>query len=203
MTGSKLLGLQSGFRSGRSTTEQIMTLRFLLDAARTQKRSQTVVYADYSKAFHSVDRKAIPVVLRHYGVPDPVVADVMQLHHGSTAAVSTRFGLTETFDTPSGVLQGDTLSPRLFILLVYYILTQSLVDEDGSTLKPANGHRHPAITLTALAYAEDVAITSDFAIGAEKTLRRLLFHSEVVSLKLMQQKQKFCMSDMRVIPNQL
>ena len=35
VTESKLLGLQSGFRSGRSTTEQIMTLRFLLDAART------------------------------------------------------------------------------------------------------------------------------------------------------------------------
>ena len=42
VTESKLLGLQSGFRSGRSTTEQIMTLRFLLDAAGTQKRSLTV-----------------------------------------------------------------------------------------------------------------------------------------------------------------
>ena len=42
VTESKLLGLQSGIRTGRSTTEQIMMLRFLLDAARTQKRSLTV-----------------------------------------------------------------------------------------------------------------------------------------------------------------
>ena len=47
VTESKLLGLQSGFRSGRSTTEQIMTYRFLLYAARTQKRYLTVVYVDY------------------------------------------------------------------------------------------------------------------------------------------------------------
>ena len=87
VTESKLLGLQSGFHSGCSTTEQIMTLRFLLDTARTQKRSLTVVFADYSKAFDSVDRRAIPVVLRHYSVPDPAVADVMQLDHSSTAAV--------------------------------------------------------------------------------------------------------------------
>ena len=105
MTDSKLLGLQSGFRSGLLTTEQIMTLRFLLDAARTQKRSLTVVFVDYGRAFGTVNRRAIQVVLRHHdGVPDPVVVDVMQLYHGSSAAVSTSFGLTETFDTTSDVL---------------------------------------------------------------------------------------------------
>ena len=157
---------------------------FLLDAARIQKRSLTVVSVDYSKAFNSVDIRAIPVVLRHYGVPDPDVADVMQMHHGSTAAVSTSFGLTKTFDTTSGVLQGDTLSPHLFIQLVGYILSQSLVDEDGFTLKPANGRRHSTVTLTALACTDDVAITSNSASGAESTLRRLQFHSEAIGLKL-------------------
>ena len=106
-----------------------MTLRFLLDTARTQKRSLTAAFVGYSKAFDSVDRRAIPVVLGHFCVPDPAVADVMLLYHGSTAADSTRFGLTKTFDTTSGVLQGDTLSSHLFILLVDYILRQSLVDE--------------------------------------------------------------------------
>ena len=68
-----------------------MTLRFLLDAARKQKRSLTIVFVDYSKAFDSVDIRAILVILRQYGVPDPVFADVMKLYHGSTAAVSTHY----------------------------------------------------------------------------------------------------------------
>ena len=96
----------------------------------------------------------------------------------------TRFWLTETFDATSGVLQADTLSPHLFILQVDYILRQSLVDEDGFTLKLANGRRHPAVTLSALAYADDVAITGDSASGAESTLRQLQFQSEAVGLKL-------------------
>ena len=190
VTESKLLEIQSGLRSGRSSTEQIMTLRFLIDAARTLKRSLTVVFVYYSKAFDSVDRRAIPVVLRHYGVPDPAVADVMQLYHGSTAAFSTRFGLAKTFDTTSCALQGNTLSPHLLILLVDYILRQSLVDEDGFTLKPANGRRHPAVTLTDLAYADDVAITRDSASGAESTFRRLQFHSEAMGLKVNAAKTK-------------
>ena len=88
------------------------------------------------------------------------------------------------FDTTSGVLQWDTLSPHLFILLVDCILRQSFVDEDRFTLKPANGCRHPAVTLTALAYADDVAIASNSASGAERTLRRLQFHSDAIGLKL-------------------
>ena len=168
MTKSKLLGLLSGFRSGRSTTEQIMTLRFLLHAARAQRCSLTIVFVDHGKTFYLVDRRAIPVVLRLYGVPDPVVTDVMQLYHGSTATVSTRFGLTESFDTTSGVLQGDTLSPHLLILLIDYIFRQSLIDEDGFTLNPANVRRYPAVTLTALAYTDDVAITIDSASGVER-----------------------------------
>ena len=57
-------------------------------------------------------------------------------------------------------------------------------------LKRANGRRHPAVTLTALAYADDVAITIDSASGAESTLRRLQFHSEAIRLKLNAAKAK-------------
>ena len=83
-----------------------MMLRFHLDAARKQKRFLTVVFVDYGKLFDSVDRRVIPVVLGHCSVPDPVDADVMQLYNNFSAAVSARFGLTETFDTTSSVLQG-------------------------------------------------------------------------------------------------
>ena len=99
VTESKLLALQCGLRSGRTTTEQIMTLRFLLDAARTLKRSLTIVFADDCNAFDSVDRREFAVVLKQYGAPDPVVADMVQLYHGFSAAVSINFGLTKTIDT--------------------------------------------------------------------------------------------------------
>ena len=84
-----------------------MMLRFILDAARTHKCSLTVVVFLLLQGLQFSGQKGYPC---HYGVPDPVVTDVMQLYHGSTAAVLTRFGLTETFDTTSGVLQGPVAS---------------------------------------------------------------------------------------------
>ena len=77
-----------------------------------------------------------------------------------------------------------------FIQPVNYILTQSLVDEDGFTFKPTNGRRYPGVRLTALAYADDVAITGESANGAESTLRRLQFYSEAIGLKLNAAKTK-------------
>ena len=81
-------------------------------------------------------------------------------------------------------------SPHLFILLVDYILRQSLGDEDGFTVKPANGRKHPVFAFTALACADDVAINSDSARGAERILRRLQTHSEAIDLKLNAAKTK-------------
>ena len=102
----------------------------------------------------------------------------------------TRFGLTKTFDTTSGILQGDTLSTYVFIQLVIYILRQSLVDVDGFTLKPAIGPRHLFVTLTALTYADDVVISSVSTSSTEKTLCRLQFYSESVHLNLNTAKTK-------------
>ena len=61
VTESKLLGLRSGIRPGSSTTEQFMTLRFLLDAVRAQKRSLTAVFVHYCKDYDSLDRRAMTV----------------------------------------------------------------------------------------------------------------------------------------------
>ena len=44
--------------------------------------------------------------------------------------------------------------------------------------------------MTALTYADDVAIASDTASGAERTSRRLQFHSEAIGLKLNVAKTK-------------
>ena len=59
------------------------------------------------------------------------------------------------------------------------------------------------MTLTALAYADDVAITIDSVSGAERTSRWLQFHSEAIGLKLNAAKiLRYFMLDMRVILNQ-
>ena len=90
----QLLGVQSGFRAGRSTVEQTMALRYILDMCRVSKRMTTIIFFEFSKAFDSIDRRAISIVLSTYGVSELLIANVMQFYIGTSAAVATAHGNT-------------------------------------------------------------------------------------------------------------
>ena len=63
-----------GFRAGRSTVEQTMALRYILDMCRVSKRMTTIIFVDFSKAFDSIDRRDIKV-LSKYGVSELLIAN--------------------------------------------------------------------------------------------------------------------------------
>ena len=93
----QLFGVQSGFRAGRSTVEQTMALRYILDMSRVSKRMTTIIFVDLNKAFDSIDRRAISTVLSKYGVPELIIANVMQFYIGTAAVVATAHGNSDFF----------------------------------------------------------------------------------------------------------
>ena len=141
-----MLGIQSGLRAGRSTVEQTMALRCILDMCRVSKRMTTIIFVDFNKAFDSIDRCAIPIVLSRYGVPELLIANVMQVYIGTLAVVAMAHGNTEFFSTTSGVLQGDTLAPFFFITLLDYILCERLLGNiDCFTITPRRNSHYPTV----------------------------------------------------------
>ncbi|KAJ8378366.1 hypothetical protein AAFF_G00243240 [Aldrovandia affinis] len=61
---------QAGFRKGRSCTDQIATLRIILEQSLEWNSPLVVNFIDYEKAFDSLDRATLWKLLRHYGVPE-------------------------------------------------------------------------------------------------------------------------------------
>jgi hypothetical protein len=175
-----LLPWQSGFRSGRCTTEQITALRLIVDRCKARKKDVVIVFVDFSKAFDSVDRAALGQILRLYGVPEELLGPVMALYTATTATVRTTDGDTEYFPTTSGILQGDTLAPFLFVVLMDYVLRTALIPlmDHAFTISPTAG------ALPALAFADDVALLATTFEGAEKMVTNLVAVSSPVGLRL-------------------
>ena len=100
---------QNGFRKSRSTLPQTLALRRIIEEIRTSSRNATLVYIDFSKAFDSVNRKAMLHILSMYGIPKKITAAIKRMYENPQTFL-TADGPTDIFSTTKGILQGDTLS---------------------------------------------------------------------------------------------
>ena len=70
-------------------------------------------------------------------MPKALVDAIMSLYYGAQASVKAGSSLSESFDLGVGVLQGDTLAPYLFIIVLDWVLRNALPDESlGAELIP-------------------------------------------------------------------
>ena len=54
---------QNGFRRNRFTTSQILTLRRILEGVRVKNLQATILFADFTKAFDSINREKMEYIL--------------------------------------------------------------------------------------------------------------------------------------------
>ena len=101
------------------------------------------------------------------------------------AKVITSDGETDFFEIKAGVLQGDTLAPYLFAIVLDYVLRKTFSGKEkelGFTLQRQRSRRIPAVTVTDLDFADDLALISEEIEQAQEVLHRLETEAENVGL---------------------
>ena len=102
---------QNDFRTNRSTTSQILTIRRIFDGVRAKNLQATLLFVDFTKAFDSIHRGKMEQILPAYGLPKETVATITILYRNTKVKVRSLDGDTEYFEIVAGVLQGDTQAP--------------------------------------------------------------------------------------------
>lgn len=103
-------------------------------------------------------------ILKAYGIPPNVLQALERMYTNTKAKVISPDGETEMFDITTGVLQGDTLAPFLFVIVLDYAISKAMAvkeEELGFTITPRRSRRHPKVALADLGFADDVALLSD------------------------------------------
>ena len=116
---------QAGFRQERLCTDQIATLRMILEQSLVWNTSLYVVFNDYEKELDNVDRTTLWKLLQRYGIPEKIIRIIRLAYEPSTCQVNHRNTLTEPFTLLSGVRQGCLLSPFLFLLAMDWIMKET------------------------------------------------------------------------------
>ena len=177
---------QHGFRPGCRTAEPVLALRRAIEEiTRRRNRGLVVVFVDFLKAFDSVSRDALFCLLPAYGVPDELITAIKCIYDGSTSFVSTLDGNSASFPVTTGVLQGDTLAPLLFIVVLDYALRVMRHEAADCGLRVPGGD-----PIADLAYADDVALLGTNDEQAQRLVSVLEQAAALIGLRINFPKSK-------------
>ena len=125
----ELSDVQSGFRKGRGSREQIANIHWIIKKAREFQENLYFCFIDYAIAFDCVDYKKLWKILKVMGIPDLLTCLLRNLYAGQEATVRTGHGTTDWLQTGKGVRQGCILSSCLFNLYAEYTMQNAVLDE--------------------------------------------------------------------------
>ena len=163
---------QAGFRPGRSTTEQIFSLRILCERYLQHQQDLFHAFVDFKKAFDRVWHAALWSTMKLYNINANLIKVIESLYSKATSAVYYNGSVGEWFRTTVGVRQGCLLSPTLSNIFLERIMTDALENHEGSV---SIGGR----TITNLRFADDI----DALAGKEDELVKLISHLDTTSTK--------------------
>ena len=183
----KLRPNNNSFRPKRGPPSHILSLRRLIEGVKSHNLKVIITFVDFKKAFDSVRRERMFKILEAYGIPRQIIAAIRCLYENTKAKVMSPDGETDTFDILAGVLQGDTLAPFLFIIVLDYVMRQAIngyEEQLGFELDRRRSSRIPPIVITDLSFADDVALMSEETTQAQELLRRVEVEAAKIGLHL-------------------
>lgn len=152
---------QRGFLPIDGCAENIVILDEMIDKSTRGKKSLFVTMLDIKNAFGSVAHEAVIKALECSGACKAMVEYVKDLYTDYHTTLSSK-GNEREVTVRRGILQGDCLSPMLFNMVMDHVLKQvpaavgfSLSDE---------------VRVNALAFADDLGITTESAVGMQMAL---------------------------------
>ena len=86
--------VQSGFRKGRRTRDQIANICWIIEEEREFQKNIYFFFIDYAKAFDCVDHNKLWKILKEMGIPDHLTCLLRNLYAGQEATVRTGYGTT-------------------------------------------------------------------------------------------------------------
>jgi ribonuclease HI/exonuclease III len=152
---------QEGFRLHRNTTRQLQNYLHIIEDAALTNKDLYATYIDLSCAFNTVDHDRLLWVMHDLGLPTDLIDIVKDLYTDATTTIATTRGLTANIPIHRGNIQGDTLSPFLFLVYMEPLLRWLRSGGHGyryGCLSDEANHKH---NCPALAYADDLVLTTN------------------------------------------
>ena len=166
----ELPDVQTGFRKGRGTRDQIVNIRWIMEKAREFQKNIYFCFIDYAKAFDCVDHNKLWKILKEMGIPDHLICLLRNLYAGQEQKLE--LDIEQQTGSKSGKehIKSCILSPWLFNFYAEYIMRNAELEEAQAGIKIAGKN------INNLRYADDTTLMAE----SEEELKSLLMRVKKV-----------------------
>ena len=123
---------QCGFRSGRSTTDQIFIMRQLIEKCWEQNIDTHHLFLDFESAYDSVLKDEIWEPMHHIGFPEKLINLCRIISSETYAVVKIGKKISPKFMLEKGIRQGDAIAPVLFNIALEIAIQRSGIQTRGT-----------------------------------------------------------------------
>ncbi len=110
---------QEGFRRYHNTSRQVQMATLMIEDAALYHRDVYSLYIDFSSAFNTVNHQQLLEIMASLGFPEAAIRNICRsMYTNATTVIATPFGDTDPVSIGRGTIQGDTLSPYLFLIFI-------------------------------------------------------------------------------------
>ena len=172
---SKLEDGQCGFRPGRSTTDQVFTLKQIFEKSWEYGKDLFACFVDLEKAYDRVPRDKLWKVLQEYGVDGQLLRAIKSFYCRPEVCVRVNGKQSKPFHVGVGLWQWCVLSPLLFIVYMNWIDKCSQADECATI-----GN----CKISRLLFADDLVLFSSTESGLRRALKSFADACNTAGMKI-------------------
>ena len=98
--------------------DPVFALKILQEKYKERQNVLHMIFIDLEKAYDRFPRDLICWAMRKRAIPEGYLNVIQDTYRSAKTRVKTRCIRTEYFEVKVGLLQGSTLSPLLFIIII-------------------------------------------------------------------------------------
>lgn len=179
----KLIGeYQAGFRKGRSTTDQVFTLKQTLTACYEYEIPIHLLFVDFKKAYDSVKRKEVITSMQKMKIPEKLIRLTKMTLQKTMNVVKVNGRISDAFEVGTGLRQGDPLSALLFNIILEDTIRDSGINRNGTIFTKSH---------QCLAYADDIVLFSRGKKELIDVTRKLIVAAKKKGLYINEDKSNY------------
>ena len=175
---------QAGFRQQRSTSDQLFSIRQIVQKSYEMKVETLHLFVDFRAAYDSIDREGLWDIMAEFRFPHKLIRLLKGTLSKVMCGVKVQGKTSGLFECKTGLRQGDELSTKLFNVALEGVIRRAKLELNGTIFTKS---------IQLLGFADDVDIVGRNIRSVTDAYSRMEREANKIGLRVNEDKTKFLM----------